>query len=94
METFERRNQMAVDGFDGGNVNRCRNCVVRGLAPIDMIVRVDGVAPSSFARGDFIGSTSNHFVGVHVGRRARTCLIHVHDKLIGKLSFNDFVGSF
>ena len=54
------------------------NDVVRGLAQVDVIVRVHDAARAGKDRG---GPVGHHLVGVHVRRGARTGLEHVEREM-------------
>jgi hypothetical protein len=64
-------------------LQRGRIDVVRGLAEVDVVVRVDeSVLAATFPR-ELEGAVRDHLVGVHVRRRAGAALDHVdHEVLV------------
>src|SRR5439155_25453451 len=66
--------------------------VVRRLTHVDVIVRVDTRIDAARLAEQFRRAVGEHFVGVHVVRRAGAGLIHVDDELIAEASVENLVG--
>ena len=75
-----------------GQTRRRREDVVGGLADVDVIVRVDARVRAARLAQDFGRAVGEHFVGVHVVRRAGAGLVHVDDELIAQPAREDLVG--
>ena len=74
---LERRNQILFDGERGGELHRGRDRVVRRLALVHVVVRVDR------SPGQTLGREVRHdLVHVRVRRRARSGLVDVDRELV------------
>ena len=82
-EPVDRRQQIALDLAEGGDVDRRREDVVRGLAHVDVVVRVGPVA----------GERGDHLVRVHVRGGARPGLEDVDRELVIVLAGRDCVAA-
>src|SRR5579883_286422 len=71
-------------------MNGGRNDIVRGLAEVDVVVGVY-LARTTRTAEQFAGAVSDHLVGVHVGRGARTRLKNIDHELVIKLAINHFL---
>ena len=63
---------------------RRREDVVRGLAHVDVIVRMHARVDAARLAEDLGGAVGEHLVRVHVVRRAGARLVHVDDELIAE----------
>ena len=81
-EQLERGEELVRRAPEGGEVHRRREDVVRGLAHVDVVVRVDPVARER----------CDHLVRVHVRARARPGLEDVDRELVVELSRCNPVG--
>src|SRR5258706_514888 len=79
-------------GDDRGHVHRGRKYVVRGLAAIHVVVRVDRPALPAGAAEKLARTIREHLVHVHVGLRARSGLPDHEWKLVGPAPRKHFVG--
>ena len=66
--------------------------VVTRLTHVDMVVGVNGLLRTQRATDQLNTTVRNHFVKVHVGLCARTCLPHIQRKLSVQLTADDFIG--
>ena len=79
----------------GRDVHRRGKCIVRTLAHVHVVVRMDraffslGTKPKAQL---FVRQVGNHLVGVHVGRRAGAGLVDVDGKLGVMLALGHFAG--
>ena len=64
--------------------------VVRGLRMVDMVVGVDEFVVATRSACQFERTIGNDLVHIHIGRRARTSLQHVHRELVGEFAVFDF----
>ncbi len=71
-----------MDLAHGRDMHRGREAVVRGLAEIDVIVRMDWALRAARAAERLVGEVRNHLVHVHVGLRARSGLPDDERKLV------------
>ncbi len=78
-QTLERRQQVAHDLVESGEVHGRREDVVRRLAHVDVVIRVDVIA----------GERRDHLVRVHVRRCARAGLEDVDRELVVELARSD-----
>ena len=85
-EVVEGRQQVARDSSGGCQVDRGGERVVAGLRGVDVVVRVHRAAERLGGKG------RDHLVGVHVRRRARTGLEHVHREVVVEPAVRDGVG--
>ena len=60
-QLVNRRQHLLFDRFHRRNVHRGRECVVRRLGHVDIVIRMQQL----FAR-DFIAAVGNDLVGIHV----------------------------
>ena len=77
----------------GGDVHRRRERVVRRLAHVDVVVRMDGAFLALRADAEaqpLIGQVGDHFVGVRVGRGAGAGLVDVDREMCVVLAGGDF----
>jgi len=65
-QDLQGRHQSVMHLFGAGNVHGGGECVVRGLAAIDMIVGMDRGFGSDLAAKRFDGQIGNDLIGVHV----------------------------
>jgi hypothetical protein len=79
-EPVQAREGDVGDHSSGGDVQRSREGVVAGLADVHVVVRVDGAPEHA------LGQRREYFVHVHVGARARACLVDVHRELVDVLA--------
>ena len=89
----QRRQQLPVEGEQGGEVDGGREDVVARLAAVDVVVGMDRLLGGAAAGEDFVGPPGDDLVGVHVAGRARAGLEHVHDELVVEAAVGDLVGS-
>jgi len=87
----EGGDEVAVEGFGGGDVNGGGDDVVAGLAEVYVVVGVDGIAAADFTAGELDGPVGDDFVGVHVGGGTRAGLEDVHDEVLIELAVDDFL---
>ena len=80
-----RRQQPPVDHLDGGDVHRRRECVVRRLAAVDVVVGVDWLLRAHHATSDLNRPVRDHLVGVHVRLGAAAGLEDHQRKLVVEL---------
>ena len=78
----------------GGDVHYCGEGIVRALAHIAVIVRVNGFFTAACASEDFVGAPGDNFVGVHVGLCAGAGLPYGERELVGQCAINDFLRGF
>jgi hypothetical protein len=83
--------ETAYDGLGGRDVHRRRKHVVRRLAPIDVVVRVDETAFAARPAEKLRGAIGEDLVDVHVGLRARARLPDGEWKFAGVPSGERFV---
>ena len=90
-EPLERGNQIPLDRPCHGHVNGRGKHVVSALPHVDVIVGMDGlVGLKAVAAGKFDRPVRDHFVGIHVARRARAGLKDVDRKLGVELPLGHF----
>ncbi len=82
-------NQLALDAFQGGDMDGGGDDVVAGLAAVDVVVRMHQLF-AAFAAEEFDGAVGNDFVGVHVGRGARPGLENIEDEFGVPFAVGDF----
>ena len=78
--------------LDHGNVHCGGEGVIRGLATVNVIVRVNGSLRSHDATRKFDGAVRDHFVGIHIGLSARTGLEDDQREMVVELALNDLIG--
>ena len=66
--------------------------VVTGLAPIDVVVGVDGVSTASWVPQHLVGAVGKNLIHIHVAGSSRTRLENIQGKVFGEFSFNGFFG--
>ena len=84
VQALERGNQVATNRHSRGNVHGGRERVVRRLAHVHMVVRVDRPCFAFRAHAEaelLIGNVGDDFVGVRICRGARARLIDVDREL-------------
>ena len=74
-QLVNRRQHLLFERLDRRNVHRGRECVVRRLGHVDIVVRVQQLC----AR-DLIAAVGDDLVGVHIGLRAAARLPHYQRK--------------
>ena len=89
-ESFERLLQTA-ELAQTGETDRGGNHVVRRLRHVDVIVRMNRRVRAALAAEDLVGAVRQHFVDVHVVRRARARLIDVDDEVLAVLAGENLV---
>ena len=67
---------------DERHLDRRRVGVVRRLRHVQVVVRLDDLVVALLVPGHLEGDVGQHFVGVHVGRRAGAALVPVDQELI------------
>ena len=86
LQLLQRGTQVAVQRKRHTHVQDGRHDIVGGLPEIDIVVRVHGtLRPDGLAR-ELTGPVGDHFVGVHVRRRARPGLKHIDRELLQPLA--------
>ena len=93
VQPLERRDQVAGDGQRRGDVHRRGKRVVRRLAHVDVVVRMDRAFLALRADAEaepLVRQVGDHLVGVHVGRRAGAGLIDVDREMGVVLAGGDF----
>ena len=88
-----RRQQVAFDGADGGNVHGRREAVVGALCTVDMVIGVHRALAATRVARELVGPPGNHFVDVHVALRTATGLPDHQRELLVVLTGDHFVGS-
>ncbi|MHC2439591.1 hypothetical protein ACVMB0_006966 [Bradyrhizobium sp. USDA 4451] len=91
MQLGERGNQVGDDAACGRDMHRGRKRVVRGLAHVDMIVRMDRLLGAELAAEHLVGAVGDHLVDVHVGLRAGAGLPDDQRKMIVELAVDHFL---
>ncbi len=87
-QTPQRGEQIVLDLLREGHVHGCGKRVVGALPHIDMVVGVNRFfALESIPLGQLNRSVRNHLVAIHVARRSRTGLEHVHREFPIQFSF-------
>ena len=77
---------------DGSQSHRGGENIVRRLAEIYVIVRVDCFVLAALLANKFERAIGDHFIGVHVERNASPGLIDVHNKFTIEFSLDHFIG--
>ena len=80
-----------MDGFGDSNVHGGRKTVVGALRAIDMVVRVNRRFAATPLARQLIGTTGQHFVGVHVALRTTAGLPHGQWKLVIVFAAQHFI---
>src|SRR2546430_436448 len=68
LQVSQGRQQALVDFEQGGDVDRRRDDVVRGLARVHVVVRMDGAFLPEWMAQDLVRAVPDHLVRVHVRR--------------------------
>ena len=85
--------QQAVDDLLGaGDVHGCRIGVVRRLAHVHMVVRVNGSLGAHLAAQHLDGAVRDHLIGVHVGLGARAGLPDDQREMVVQLPLDHLIG--
>ena len=84
VEALEGGQQLVLDGDRGRQLERRRDRVVRALAAIDVVIRVDGAAIQARAR-----EVGDDLVHVRVGRGPGARLVDVDRELVGVATRRD-----
>ncbi len=92
VQVLERRDQIAGDFLARGDMHDGREGVVRRLAHVHVIVGMHGLLRAHDAAEQLDRAIADHFVGVHVGLRARAGLPDHEREMIVEFSLDDFVG--
>ena len=77
---LQGRQEVMLDGDQGSEVDGRGDDVVRGLAHVDVVVRMDRGLGAEFAAEYLDRPVGDDLVGVHVGGGTRPCLEHVEDE--------------
>ncbi len=89
-QSLQGRYQFAGDGDGDGDVDRRRKRIVRALAHVDVVVRMDRLLQSETVAAKRLDRpVGDDLVDVHVARRARTGLKDVDWKLISQGAVGD-----
>ena len=88
----DARDQDLVEHFDCGDVHRGREGVVRRLAAIDMIVRMDGCLRAHHAASDLDRAVRDDLIDVHVRLRARARLPDDEWEVVVELAGDNLIG--
>ena len=90
-EFAEGGQQVVVDLHEGRDVDRGRDHVVRGLAHVHVVVRMDGPFLAERVTEDLVRSVRDHLVRIHVRRRAAPGLEHVEWEVGVQLALHDLL---
>ena len=90
VQRIERRQKVAAQGEQRGDVNGGRKQVVARLAAVYVVVRVDRLTRMTRAGEQLVGALGDDLVGVHVARRARPRLEDVHHEMRVEPARGDF----
>ncbi len=85
----ERRQHVSRDGERQRHMHRGRDHVVRGLAAVDVVIRVYAASAARLSH-QFGGAIGNHLVGVHVGLRSRAGLPDGQREVLVEFSGGNF----
>ena len=91
-EDVELGDKLLADSNHRRHVHGRREDVVRTLALVDVIVRVNLALHAAHAAQQFAGPVRQHFVHVHVALGAGTGLPDGERKFVGMLARQHFVG--
>ena len=91
VQVLEGREQVGRDLLGAGDVHRGRERIVRRLAHVHVVVRVNRLLRAHHAAHHFDGAVRDHLVGVHVRLRARTRLPHDQREMIVQLAVDHFL---
>ena len=90
-QPLQRGNQVLLDRLRHGDVDGRGEHVVGALPHVDVVVGMDRLfGAKAVAAHQLDGPIGDHFVGVHVARRARAGLKHVDGKLVVELAVGHF----
>ena len=92
-EHVELRDKLLADGNHRRHVHRRRKDVVRTLAFVDVIVRVNLTFHAAHAAQQFTRPVRQHFVHVHIALGAGTGLPDGEGEFVGMLARKHFIGS-
>ena len=92
VQVAKRRQEAVVDLARRGDVHGGRKRVVRGLAGIDVVVRVHGRLAAALAAEPLVGEAGDDLVGVHVGLRAGAGLPDDERELVVVFALHDLGG--
>src|SRR5215469_1315464 len=84
LEMLEFDNQ-PLDGEAQRDIERGRIRVVRALATIHMVVRIEILVVSFWAISQFEAAIGNDLIHIHICRRSGTALHNVDDELISQV---------
>ena len=79
-----------VDLLSYGNVHRGRECVIRALAHIYVVIRVNRFFRPHFTAHHFNSAVRDYFIGIHVALCARACLKDNKREMLYQCPFDDF----
>src|SRR2546422_782506 len=85
------RKQTLVEFQQGGDVDRRRDDVVRGLAHVHMVVRMDGAFLTERMTQDLVRAVRDHLVRVHVGRGPAPGLEDIEGDLCVQFPVHNFL---
>ena len=85
------RGEQAVNARPQRNAHGGGIHIIRALRSVHMVIRMQDVIAAFFKAKLFKRDIGNHLVGVHVGRRARTALDHIHHELLFVIASNQFI---
>ena len=88
-----RRLELLFDRQHGGDVHGGRECVVRRLTTVHVVVGMHEPFLAALAAENFRGAVAEHLVHVHVGLGARPGLPHDQRELVIVLARERLVGS-
>ena len=83
--------QMVGDFHRAGNVHSGRESVVRALAHVDMVIRMDGLFRAHLAAQHLNRAVGDDFIGIHIGLSARACLPYDQWEVVVQLAIYDFL---
>ena len=92
MHLPERGEQPLVNRSSRGDMHGRREAVVRRLALVHVVVRVDRLLAAAIATKDLVGAAGDHLIGVHVRLRARPGLPDDQRELAVEIAAGDFGG--
>ncbi len=91
-QALNARQESILHHARGGDVHRRREDVVRRLAAVDVVVRVDEACFAPLATEDFARAVGEHLVHVHVRLRAAARLPNDEGEFVVVLAGQNFVG--
>ena len=69
----------SLEGEDGGQLQRGRIRVVRGLVPVEVFQRRNALVSAVLQAEQFQGPVGQHLVDIHVGAGSRPALQEIRD---------------